>query len=105
VLPLSPSDDLLVQEGVHVFCCVILDRVSLHAIHARAMADCFLLVSRHFSSLLSSVFLLPQNWSEEWISRYLDEACLLVSQENKQKRVYQDYHHIGSFLLVEEVDT
>src|SRR5258708_1632488 len=33
-----------------------------HAIHARAMAYSLLLAYRHFSSLLSSVFLLPQNW-------------------------------------------
>src|SRR5256714_14904654 len=45
-------------------CCVCISHMAdlYHAIHPHAMAYSLLLAYRHFSSLLSSVFLLPQNW-------------------------------------------
>src|SRR5260370_1737256 len=47
-----------------MYCCVCRGNIAdfYHAIHARAMAYSLLLAYRHFSSLLSSVFLLSQNW-------------------------------------------
>src|SRR5258707_15642407 len=47
-----------------MYCCVCRGNIAdfYHAIHVHAMAYSLLLAYRHFSSLLSSVFLLPQNW-------------------------------------------
>src|SRR5260370_41314961 len=47
-----------------MYCCVCRGNIAdfYHAIHVHAMAYSLLLAYRHFSSLLSSVFLLSQNW-------------------------------------------
>src|SRR5260370_3074291 len=71
-----------------MYCCVCRGNIAdfYHAIHVHAMAYSLLLAYRHFSSLLSSVFLLSQNWFKKDLTI---ESLSIIPFLSQEARRYQ----------------